>query len=70
MKIDTKLKDGSVYIDGGFAGTTKKLKKFSLRAGNHDIELRDSRGETILQERVQVIPHRTIELKPGNPTVR
>lgn len=70
VKIDTKIKNGSVYIDGGFAGTIKKLKKFSLRAGNHDIELRDSRGETILQERVQIIPHRTVELRATNPAYR
>jgi hypothetical protein len=66
VKIDTKIKNGSVYVDGGFAGATGKLKKFSLTAGNHDIELRDSTGHTALTERVQVIAGRTVEIKPAS----
>jgi hypothetical protein len=63
VKIDTKIKNGSVYVDGGLAGATRKLKKFSIAAGNHDIELRDSTGHTAFKERVQVIAGRTVEIK-------
>jgi hypothetical protein len=63
VKIDTKIKNGKVYVDGGLAGETRKLKKFSITAGNHDIELRDSTGHTTLKERVQVIAGRTVEIK-------
>jgi hypothetical protein len=63
VKIDTKIKNGSVYVDGGLAGATRKLKKFSITAGNHDIELRDSAGHTALKERVQVIAGKTVEIK-------
>jgi hypothetical protein len=66
VKIDTKIKNGSIYVDGGFAGATGKLKKFSITAGSHDIELRDSTGHTALTERVQVIAGRTVEIKPAN----
>jgi hypothetical protein len=66
VKIDTKIKNGSIYVDGGLAGATGKLKKFSLTAGNHDIELRDSSGQTALKETVQVIAGRTVEIKPAS----
>src|SRR5438067_2129553 len=42
VKIDTHIKDALVYIDGGYAGVSGKLKHFDLRPGNHDIELRNS----------------------------
>ncbi|HEY2383333.1 MAG TPA: hypothetical protein VGK48_19330 [Terriglobia bacterium] len=64
VKIDTKRKDVMVYVDGGFAGRIKDLKKFSLPAGNHDIELRDTKGQTIFKEQVQVIPQETVEVRP------
>src|SRR5262245_31323032 len=44
VKIDTHMKDASIYVDGGYAGQTAKLKDFDLRPGNHDIEIRDAEG--------------------------
>jgi hypothetical protein len=64
VKIVTKIKGDSIYVDGGFAGVTGKLKHFDLRPGNHDIELRDPSGRTIFKERVQVILDRTTEIRP------
>jgi hypothetical protein len=49
VKLDTKDKDASVYVDGGFADKVSKAKKFALRPGNHDIELRDSDNRTIFK---------------------
>src|SRR5436190_1916259 len=54
VKIDTGLKDATVYVDGGFVGPVTKFRKFGLRPGNHDIELRDVSGRTIFEQRVQV----------------
>jgi hypothetical protein len=65
VKIKTDLKDASVYVDGGFADSVKKAKKFALRPGNHDIELRDSDGRTIFKERVAVLVGKTTEVHPG-----
>ena len=65
VKIVSKLKDLSVYVDGGFAGVTGKLKEFGLSPGNHDIELRDPGGRTIFRERVQVILDKTTEIRPN-----
>jgi len=62
VKIETHRKDAEVYIDGGYAARIKEAKKFALRPGNHDIELRDSEGQTLYQERVAVTVGRTTKL--------
>jgi hypothetical protein len=63
VKIETHLKDAQVYIDGGYAARIKEAKKFALRPGNHDIELRDSDGQTFYQERVAVTVGHTTKLR-------
>jgi len=65
VKIKTDLKDALVYVDGGFADRIEKAKKFALRPGTHDIELRDSDGRILFQERVAVIVGKTTELRVG-----
>ena len=62
IKIDTHLKDGEVYIDGAYAAKLREAKKFALRPGNHQIELRDSDGRTFYQENVAVTVGRTTKL--------
>ncbi len=62
VKLDTKLKDASVYVDGGFADKVEKSKKFALRPGTHDIQLRDSDGRQIFEERVAVLVGKTTTL--------
>jgi hypothetical protein len=63
VKIQTHLKDASVYVDGGFAGRTGKLKHFSLQPGNHDVEVRDMAGRMLFHDRVNVLAGRTVEIK-------
>ena len=63
VKIDTHLKGGAIYVDGGYAGQTSKLKKFALRPGNHDIEVRDAAGSTLFRERVQILAGKTTDIK-------
>ncbi len=65
VKIKTDIKDASVYVDGGYADTIKKAKHFALRPGTHDIELRDSDGRKIFEERVAVIVGKTTTLHVG-----
>ena len=60
VKIETHLKDASVYVDGGFAGMTHK---FSLQPGNHDVEVRNSAGQTLFHDRVHVLEGKTVEIK-------
>ena len=63
VKIDTDMKDASLYIDGGYVGPVKKFKKVELRPGNHDVELRDGTGGRLFDRRVQVIVGKTVELR-------
>jgi hypothetical protein len=62
VKFDTKMKDAVVYVDGGYAGTVRKLGTFALRPGDHNIELRDPSGQTIFQEHVDVLAGKTLKL--------
>jgi hypothetical protein len=62
IKIDTPAKDALVYVDGGYAGLSGKLRHFNLSAGTHDIELRDPSGKAFFQEHVQVLRGKTIDV--------
>lgn len=62
VKFETKMKDASVYVDGGYAGTIRQQGTFPLRPGTHNLELRDPSGQTIFQERVDVLAGKTIKL--------
>jgi hypothetical protein len=59
VKVDTHGQEATLYVDGGYALKTHKSKKLAMRAGNHNIELRDSNGKTFFQERVAVIVGQT-----------
>lgn len=62
VKIDIPAKDALVYVDGGYAGLSGKLRHFNLTAGSHDIELRDPSGHTFYQEKIDVLPGKTIDV--------
>jgi len=62
VKIQTEIKGEPIYVDGGYAGLTGKLKKFSLSPGNHLIEVRDSSGRDIFENTVRVLNGRTVEI--------
>ena len=62
VKIDTKMKDAGVFVDGGYAGTVGQLKTFALRPGAHNIEVRDPSGQTIMQEKIDVLAGKTTKL--------
>ena len=66
---ELRLREGEVtrryFVDGGFADKIEKAKKFALRPGNHNVELRDSDGRTIYKEQVAVIVGKTTELHAG-----
>jgi hypothetical protein len=63
VKIQTRLKEAGIYVDGGFAGMTGKLKEFSLQPGNHDIEVRNDSGQTLFHERIRVLLGKTVEVR-------
>lgn len=65
VKLETQLKEASVYVDGGYAGRAGKLKHFALAPGTHEIALRDSDHRTLFQERVAVILGETTKIRLG-----
>ena len=62
VKVDAHHRTAALYVDGGYADRIEKTKKFALRPGNHDIELRDSDGRAFFQERVAVIVGKTTKV--------
>lgn len=64
VKIDTKVKDADVFVNGAFAGTTKDVHNMHLRPGDYTIEVR-YRGQPGFSERVYVVAGKTIHLHPA-----
>ena len=63
VKIDTKVKDAQVFINGAYAGTTHENKSMHLRPGNYNIEIREA-GTTQYAEKVYVVAGKTLHLHP------
>jgi hypothetical protein len=63
VKLDTKVKDAEVFINGSFAGTTKQNKSMYLRPGSYNIEIREA-GRTNYAEKVYVVAGKTLHLHP------
>jgi PEGA domain-containing protein len=63
VKLDTKVKDAQVFINGAYAGTTKENKSMYLRPGSYNIEIRGF-GSSRYAERVYVVAGKTLHLHP------
>jgi PEGA domain len=63
IKLDTKVKNAEVFINGAFAGTTHDAKSMYLRPGSYNIEIREL-GTTKFVQQVYVVPGRTMHLRP------
>ena len=63
VKIDTKVKDAQVYINGSYAGTTRENKTMRPRPGSYNIEIKEG-GQTPFAEKVYVVAGKTMHLKP------
>ena len=63
VKFDTKVKNAQVYVDGAYAGTASQLGTFPLKAGTHDIELRDATGQSLYSQQIDVIAGRTLKIR-------
>jgi hypothetical protein len=63
VKLDTKVKDAQVFINGAYAGTTRQNKSMYLRPGSYNIEIREA-GRTRYAERVYVVAGKTLHLRP------
>lgn len=64
VKIDTKVKETQVFINGHFAGTSGQLKTMNLRPGTYSFELREPGGGTF-DQKVFVIAGKSLKLRPA-----
>lgn len=63
LKLDTKVKDAQVFINGAFAGTTHDNRTMHLRPGSYNIEIREN-GQTPFAQQVYVSAGKTLHLHP------
>jgi hypothetical protein len=63
VKLDTKVKDAQVFINGAYAGTTHETKSMYLRPGSYNVEIREG-GHTQYAEKVFVVAGKTLHLHP------
>jgi hypothetical protein len=63
VQLLTKLKGDQIFVDGGFAGRTGELKKFSLRTGTHTLEFRNSNGQSYFKEQINVITGKKLRIQ-------
>jgi hypothetical protein len=63
VKLDTKVKDARVFINGAYAGTTHQNKSMYLRAGTYTIEIKEA-GHTRYAEKIYVVAAKTLHLQP------
>jgi len=64
VKIDTKVKDAQVFINGAYAGATHDNKTMHLRPGSYAIEIRE--GErTQFSQQIYVALGKTVHLHPA-----
>jgi len=63
IKLDTKVKDAQVFINGAYAGTTHENKTMHLRPGNYNLEIREA-GTTQYAEKVYVVAGKTLHIHP------
>ena len=64
VKLDTKVKEAQVFINGAYAGTTHQNKSMHLRPGSYNIEIRES-GRAPYAEKVYVVAGKTLHLHPN-----
>jgi hypothetical protein len=63
IKLDTKVKDAQVFINGAYAGTTHENKSMYLRPGSYNIEIKEA-GRTPYAEKIYVVAGKTLHLHP------
>jgi len=63
VKLETKVKDAEVLINGSLAGTVGQLKTMILRAGTYDIQVR-APGRAPFEQKIYVVAGKTVKLHP------
>ena len=63
VKLDTKVKDAEVFVDGAFAGTVRDMKSLWLRQGSYNLEVR-SPGRATYSAKIFVVNGKTVHVHP------
>ena len=63
VKVDTKVKDAEVFINGALAGTVGQLKTMTMHPGTYQIEVR-APGRAPFKQKIYVVAGKTIKLHP------
>ena len=66
VQIITPDKAASVYVDGGYVGTVADMHKFPLRPGAHDVAVQAPNGQTLYNQRVEILNGKTTKIHAGN----
>lgn len=64
VKLDTKVRDAQVFINGSYSGTTHENKTMWLRPGSYNIEIREL-GQTPFSQKIFVVTGKTMHLHPA-----
>src|SRR5262249_29183189 len=68
VKLDTKVKDAEVFINGNYAGTSKEMKTMNLKPGDYNLEIRVEGREAYRQD-IHVVAGKTMTLHPDLTSV-
>jgi PEGA domain len=63
VKLDTKVKDALVFVNGSYAGTVHHNKTLHLKPGTYTIEIREP-GRVPYTKRIYVALDKTLHLHP------
>lgn len=63
VKLDTKVKDAQVFVNGGYLGTVHDNKTIHLKPGPYTIEIREP-GQAPYSKNVYVTVGQTLHLRP------
>jgi hypothetical protein len=64
VKLDTKVRDAQVFINGAYSGTTHENRTLRLRPSTYNIEIRAG-GQTPFFQKIFVAPGKTMHLRPA-----
>jgi hypothetical protein len=64
VKLDTKVRDAQVFINGAYSGTTHENRTMRLRPGTYNIEIREG-SQTPFSQKIFVVAGKTMHLHPA-----
>ncbi len=63
VKLEPKVKNAQVFLNGAYAGTTRENRTMHLRPGMYKVTVREA-GRTHYAQNIYVVARRTLHLYP------